>query len=41
VLLLTAISQRFSTRGVRVGLLVIAVLLLCFPVYHIFALPRA
>jgi hypothetical protein len=41
VLLLMAISQRFKTRGVRVGLLVIAVLLLCFPVYHILSLPRA
>ena len=41
VLLLMAISQRFRTRGVRVGLLVIAVLLLCFPVYHILKLPRA
>jgi hypothetical protein len=41
VLLLIAISQRFNIRGVRVGLLVIAVLLLCFPVYHILTLPRA
>jgi hypothetical protein len=41
VLLLMAISQRFKTRGVRVGLLVVAVLLLCFPVYHILTLPRA
>ena len=41
VLLLIAISQRFRTRSVRFGLLVIAVLLLCFPVYHIFMLPRA
>lgn len=41
VLLLVAISQRFKTRGVRYGLLVIAVLLLCFPVYHILTLPRA
>jgi hypothetical protein len=41
VLLLMAISQRFKTRGVRVGLLVVAVLLLCFPVYHILMLPRA
>ena len=41
VLLLLAISQRFKTRGVRLGLLVIALLLLCFPVYHIFTLPRA
>jgi hypothetical protein len=40
VLLLIAISQRFKTRGVRVGLLVIAALLLCLPIYHILALPR-
>jgi hypothetical protein len=41
VLLLIAISQRFKTRSVRVGLLVIAAVLLCFPVYHILILPRA
>ena len=41
VLLLLAISQRFKTRGVRLGLLVVAVLLLCFPIYRIFMLPRA
>jgi hypothetical protein len=41
VLLLIAISQRFKTRGVRIGLLAIAMLLLCFPVYHILTLPRA
>jgi len=41
VLLLIAISQRFRTRRVRVGLLVIAVLLLCSPVYHVLTLPRA
>ena len=41
VLLLIAISQRFKTRRVRIGLLVIAVFLLCFPVYHIITLPRA
>lgn len=41
VLLLIAVSQRFKTRGVRFGLLVIAALLLCFPVYHIITLPRA
>jgi hypothetical protein len=40
VLLLIAISQRFSIRGVRVGLLVTAMLLVCFPVYHILSLPR-
>jgi hypothetical protein len=41
VLLLTAISQRFKTSSVRVGLAAIAVILLCFPVYHILTLPRA
>jgi hypothetical protein len=41
VLLLMAISQRFKTRGVRVGLLSIAIFLLFFPVYHILTLPRA
>lgn len=41
VLLLMAISQRFKTRGVRLGLLVIAALLLCLPVYRILTLPRA
>jgi len=41
VLLLIAISQRFKTRGVRVGLLVIAAFLLCVPVYQILTLPRA
>ena len=41
VLLLIAISQRFNIHGVRVGLLVIATFLLCFPVYHILTLPRA
>jgi len=41
VLLLMAISQRFKTRGVRVGLLMIAMLILCGPVYRILTLPRA
>ena len=41
VLLLIAISQRFKTRGVRVALLLIAALLLCFPVYHILTFPKA
>ena len=40
VLLLIAISQRFKTRRVRVGLLLIAMFLLFFPVYHITTLPR-
>ena len=41
VLLLMAISQRFQTHAVRVGLAVIAVLLLCLPLYHVLTLPRA
>jgi hypothetical protein len=41
VLLLTAISQRFKTHGVRVGLAVMAALLLCLPIYRILTLPRA
>jgi len=41
VLLLTAISQRFKVRSVRIGLAVVAALLLCFPIYRIFTLPRA
>jgi hypothetical protein len=40
VLLLIAISQRFKARRVRVGLLVIAMFLLFFPIYHIITLPR-
>jgi hypothetical protein len=41
VLLLIGISQRFNTRGVRVGLLAIATFLLCSQVYHILTIPRA
>jgi hypothetical protein len=41
VLLLTAISQRFRTRQIRVGLVVLAFLLLCIPLWHILLLPRA
>lgn len=41
VLLLIAISQRFKTRSVRTGLLIVAVVLLCFPVCRILLLPRA
>ena len=41
VLLLMVISQRFKTRAVRLGLLVIAAFLLCFLVYRILLLPRA
>ena len=41
VLLLTAISQRFKSSRVRIGLAVVAAILLCFPVHHILTLPRA
>ena len=41
VLLLTAISQRFKTHAVRVGMTVVAMLLLCAPIYRILTLPRA
>jgi len=41
VLLLTAISQRFKSHGVRVGLAILAFLLLCLPLYRILTLPRA
>jgi hypothetical protein len=41
VLLLMAISQRFKVHGVRVALAVVAVLLLCGPIYRILTLPRA
>ncbi len=40
VLLLTAISQRFRTHAVRVGLTVLAFLLLCIPLWRIIVLPR-
>jgi len=40
VLLLIAISQRFTIRRVRVGLTVFAMLLLSFPLYHLLSLPR-
>jgi hypothetical protein len=41
VLLLMAISQRFQTNSVRIGLAVVAALLLCFPIFRILTLPRA
>ncbi len=41
VLLLTAISQRFKTHAVRIGMAGIAALLLCIPLYRILTLPRA
>lgn len=40
VLLLVAISQRFKTQQVRIGLAVTALLLLCIPIYRIITLPR-
>jgi hypothetical protein len=40
VLLLTAISQRFKIRGVRIGLIVVAGVLLSLSIYHIVTLPR-
>ena len=40
VLLLTAISQRFDVRPVRIGLIVVAGVLLCLSIYHILTLPR-
>jgi hypothetical protein len=41
VLLLMAVGQRFKVHRVRVALTAFAVLLLCFPLYQIFVLPRA
>ncbi|MGA9566463.1 MAG: hypothetical protein WBS19_13135 [Candidatus Korobacteraceae bacterium] len=40
VLLLTAIAQRFKTHQVRMGLAVVAFLLVCIPLYRILTLPR-
>jgi hypothetical protein len=40
VLLLVAISQRFRTHQVRVGLAVLALALLAIPLYRIITLPR-
>ena len=40
VLLLTAISQRFKVRAVRIGLIAMAGMLLCLSIYHILSLPR-
>ena len=40
VLLLMAISQRFKTSSVRIGLAAVATLLLCFPIFRILTLPR-
>jgi hypothetical protein len=41
VLLLTAISQRFREHRIRLALIVLAALLLCVPLWHMFTLPRA
>jgi len=41
VLLLTAVSQRFTMKRVRIGLMLFAALLLCFPLFRILMLPRA
>lgn len=40
VLLLTAISQRFKTHQVRMGLGIVAFLLLCIPIYRLITLPH-
>ena len=40
VLLLTSISQRFHTRLVRIGLAILAAILLCLPLYRMMILPR-
>jgi len=40
VLLLIAISQRFKVSRVRIGVLMVAIVLLCFPIAHISTLPR-
>lgn len=41
VLLLMAISQRFKVHAIRVGLAALAAIVLLFPIYYIFSLPRA
>ena len=40
VLLLVAISQRLKSHGVRLGLAVVAFVLLCFPLVRVLLLPR-
>jgi hypothetical protein len=40
VLLLTAISQRFHSHQVRMGLAIVAFLLLCIPLARLVQLPR-
>jgi hypothetical protein len=41
ILLLTAISQRFRSHWIRIGLIVISFLLLFIPIWSIVTLPRA
>lgn len=41
ILLLAAISQRFKVHKVRVAMMVLATLLLCYPIYLVLTLPRA
>jgi len=38
--LLVAISQRFKTPAVRMGLAIVAFLLLCIPIYRLIVLPH-
>lgn len=40
VLFLVAVSQRFRSQRIRVMLVVIAFMLLCFPLWHVLTLPR-
>jgi hypothetical protein len=40
VLLLTAISQRFRSRQIRVVLIALAILMLAVPVWRLITLPR-
>ena len=40
VLLLVAISQRFKTHAVRMGLAIVAFVLLCIPLVRLLLLPR-
>jgi hypothetical protein len=41
LLLLISLGQRFKSHAVRVGLTVVLLLLLCFPIFRVFMLPRA
>jgi len=40
ILLLTAVGQRFKVHRVRIGLALVAALLLCVPLFRILTLPR-